>query len=432
MMPFLPICRVWSSWTSQNIGLAFSRPNHRGNEMNEDDEEDHEVEEEKRHVRVAREQLNELLLLVDLPQITHIADASPNLLIALFESLVERRVRLDYRGNTASHAKLRNVTVLLNVMSNLVGRARMNIDPRAVCRKDRAALHSLIQVLTYIAVLRGKIPFRTQHSKAYTESLGPNDDDLGNITSHYEAIEKVRTKENTSLSTLPSPGYHQHSKIDSLGSLSSLSTPSSVLRNPNAQRANSSAKLIQQRPSRRVLKMRQTRPVFLSVASSRGSNTSFSTISLSSITSDCQSSHHELSHIDSTPRISRMKPPGRTPGRMPGKATGGMDFKSPMIYPLHRYVEELSDASRPRNIPVDSPRTTALRRKRNMALRALQGNENVRHPISTPSGQKRPSEEDELAQLERHLHQLGMIKQKQEERQRVLIRRLVEVSNDTR
>ena len=120
--------------------------------------------------------LNAILASVSLPRITHILDATPNLLIALYELLYQKRIPLVDRtpkSHTSFNSRVKNVKLLIGTIAHEANisaesAARLGeIDPLKVCQKDEDTVRELLWALVRIGILH-----RIQNQRL-TENISP-------------------------------------------------------------------------------------------------------------------------------------------------------------------------------------------------------------------------------------------------------------------
>ncbi|KAF8421036.1 hypothetical protein EV426DRAFT_719011 [Tirmania nivea] len=121
--------------------------------------------------------LNAILATVSLPRITHILDATPNLLIALYEALYQKRIPLVDRttkSHTSFNSQVKNVKLLIGTIAHEANistesAARLGeIDPLRVCQKDEGAVRELLWALVRIGILH-----RIQRNQGLAENVSP-------------------------------------------------------------------------------------------------------------------------------------------------------------------------------------------------------------------------------------------------------------------
>ncbi|KAF8445265.1 hypothetical protein BGX38DRAFT_687025 [Terfezia claveryi] len=121
--------------------------------------------------------LNAILASVSLPRITHILDATPNLLIALYEALHQKRIPLVDRttkSHTSFNSRVKNVKLLIGTIAHEAnisaeGAARLGeIDPLRVCQKEEDAVRELLWALVKIGILH-----RIQRNQGLAENVSP-------------------------------------------------------------------------------------------------------------------------------------------------------------------------------------------------------------------------------------------------------------------
>lgn len=107
--------------------------------------------------------LDTILTSVSLPRITHILDATPNLLIALYEALHQQRIPLVDRtskSHTCFNSRVRNIKLLIGTIAheaNISSESAVRlgeVDPLKVCQKEVRAVRNLLWVLVEIGILQ--------------------------------------------------------------------------------------------------------------------------------------------------------------------------------------------------------------------------------------------------------------------------------------
>ncbi|KAF8477312.1 hypothetical protein BDZ91DRAFT_787883 [Kalaharituber pfeilii] len=107
--------------------------------------------------------LNAILASLSLPRISNILDATPNLLIALYEALYEKRIPFIDRSpksHSSFKSRVKNIKILIGTIAHEadVGTqtaARLGeIDPLKLCEKDQDAVRELLWVLVGVGKLQ--------------------------------------------------------------------------------------------------------------------------------------------------------------------------------------------------------------------------------------------------------------------------------------
>jgi hypothetical protein len=146
---------------------------------------------------------NALLARHFLPTLSHPAEATPSLLTALYESLIESRIASINRRDKATAAQIRNVKLLLGEMV-MAGWDVGAVDPQGVVEREESCVMDIIEVFVEIGKDKYGMQMNVQGEEAVdagtrnglgTISEGESSDDsVSTITGIHERAEDILTR----------------------------------------------------------------------------------------------------------------------------------------------------------------------------------------------------------------------------------------------
>jgi hypothetical protein len=304
---------------------------------------------------------NGLLARHFLPTLAHPSEATPSLLVALYESLIQSRLASINRRDRSAATQIRNVKLLLGEMV-MVGWDVGGIDPQGVVEREETCLMDMIEIFCdigrdkYGAAMSVKVEAEEERGDLDTISEGESDDSVSTIRGIHARAENIVTMINAL-----NPNLRPPSPTDTVISRGTQTSPppppsSPLPVHPFSTRPNR----LKQTPRKRTPRRRREKAVQTDEDTESG------------IPSSIPLSYSSASSMDS-PTFPKL--PFRRFQSLPTQSPRHLTNFSPLrtdspARPRLRYTSSSSSEG----FRVDSPYTAALRRRRQAAIDSLRKN----------------------------------------------------------